>query len=164
MIWCTIILTNTAVAQHDHSSHGGGGHAEMMQPPHEGSMKTVGKLNVEMVVDMLQAQNQMKFYLFKTNLKPLLNSEINGSVTIETKGGKSTTVDLRKLGEDGFTTDLGSTEPFSCKVRFTIKRKSISTYSATRGWAAVPQQFTPAPCIPTYKVMRSERALNVECS
>ena len=134
MISCSMAMMNTtAMAQHDHSSHGPGGHGEMIEPPHGGAMKTVGKHNLEMVIDMLQAQNQMKFYLFKTNLKPLLNSEIIGSVTIETKDGKSTTVDLRKLGDDGFTTDLGSTEPFNCTVRFTIKRKSISTYFSHNG-------------------------------
>ena len=134
MISCTMaMMSTTAIAQHDHSSHSPGGHAEMIELPHGGAMKTVGKYNLEMVVDMLQAQNQIKFYLFKTNLKPLLNSEINGSVTIETKGGKSTTIDLRKLGEDGFTSDLGSTEPFKCTVRFTIKRKSISTYFSHMG-------------------------------
>lgn len=134
MISCSMTMMNTTViAQHDHSSHGPGGHAEMIQPPHGGSMKTVGKYNVEMVVDMLQAQNQMKFYLFKTNLKPLFNSEISGSVTVETKDGKSTNADLRKLGEDGFTTDLGSTEPFNCTVRFVIKRKTISTYFSHKG-------------------------------
>lgn len=127
------IPSNTVFAQHDHSAHGHAGHAQMNTPPHGGSLRSVGKYNIEMVVDMLQAQNQMVFYLYKANMKPIGNSDMKGSVTIEMKDGSSTNADLHSYGERGFATDLKDTRPFNCTVRFEIKGKTVSTYFSHNG-------------------------------
>jgi hypothetical protein len=126
-----IFLTTVArvSAQHDHGSHGSGeSHAtHEHQPPHGGEMKEVGKYHVEMVAELLLKKDQLTFYLFKTNLKPITNEGISGTISIRSKDSIWPIEPLVAKGNGAFSAQFKSIESFNCEVIFTIKGKSIST-------------------------------------
>ena len=131
---CAIVFSlGTANAQHDHSSHGGAGHSQMDAPPHDGTMKEVGKYSIEMAVNMLVMQDKLTFYLFKGKMKPVSNEGITGTVSFVKEDGTSTTQKLRALGSDGFAAQLEDTHSFNCTVTFEIKGKTVSTYFTHKG-------------------------------
>ena len=82
-----MMSAGTLMAQHDHGSHqhGGSTQTHAHHPPHGGQMKEAGKYRIEMVADMFLKEDQLTFYLFKGNLKPVSHEGITGTITIEYK-------------------------------------------------------------------------------
>lgn len=137
IVWITGFLMAAMLplvhAQHDHGSHGSMGHAQMDMPPHDGTMKMVGKYQIEMTVNMLSSQDKLSFYLYKSNMKAVSNEEITGTVSFEKEDGTKVAQELRALGTNGFAAQLQNTNSFNCTVSFEIKGKTVSTYFSHKG-------------------------------
>ena len=123
------LFTIGSFAQHDHGSHGGGGHSEMKKTtsPNGGVVKGAGKYKIEMVANMFLKKDQLRFYIFKgTNLKVILNEGITGTVTITVKGGDPIIQTLQAKGDEFFVAQLPNSASFHAVIEFKIKGKIIS--------------------------------------
>ncbi|HCS19619.1 MAG TPA: hypothetical protein DIW47_03480 [Bacteroidetes bacterium] len=123
-----LISSGTLMAQHNHGGQGNGENAQnhTHHPPHGGQMKEAGKYHIEMVVDLFLKKDRLTFYLFKGKLKPVVNEEITGIITIEYKDGSTVTDTLRAGGDNYFVAQLEKPEPFTCIVNFQVKGKLVS--------------------------------------
>lgn len=126
----SILLMNagTIMAQHDHGSHNHGGSSQSHQPPHGGQIKEAGKYHIEMLVNMLLKQDKITLYVLKSNLKPVANEGITGTITIKYKDGTTVTDTLFPREDDYFVAPLKKTEPLTCIVKFQIKGKTVSAF------------------------------------
>jgi len=137
ILMISLVLGGAGVfAQHDHSNHGGGGHGtEMERPPHGGEINKVGKFQIEMVVNAMFKENQLNFYLLKSNLKPIANEGITGTIVIDYDDGVTSTQNLKAVGDDFFVAQMDKSVPFRCKVEFLVKGKIVSTFFTYKGFS-----------------------------
>lgn len=124
-----IAITSIASAQHNHGGHhhGGNHHTQVHHPPHGGQMKESGRYHIEMVADLMLKEDQLSFYLFKGNLKPVIDDGVLGTITIEYKDSPTIKDTLQVKGNDRFVAQLATSQPFQCTVEFLIKGKIVST-------------------------------------
>ena len=132
LMFVTVIVN----AQHDHGSHGGTHTTHVEQPPHGGIVKKVGKYKIEMVTELFLKNDQLRFYILKSNLKSILNEGVTGEVTIGSNDGKTYIQTLQAKGNDFFVAQLKSSESFQATVKFIIKGKTISTVFTHQGIGA----------------------------
>lgn len=123
----------TLMAQHNHGSHNHGGSSQSHQPPHGGQMKEAGKYQIEMVTNLFLKKDQLSFYLLKSNLKPISNEGITGTITIEYKDGSTITDTLLANGDDHFVAQLKKIEPFTCTLKIQVKGKIVSAVFSHSG-------------------------------
>ncbi|MBL1232481.1 MAG: heavy metal-binding domain-containing protein [Vicingaceae bacterium] len=128
-LFCSI----NVYSQHDHGSHGSTHATSLEQPPHGGIVKKVGKYKIEMVTELFLKNDQLRFYILKSNLKSILNEEVTGEVTIESNDGETYIQTLQAKGNDFFVAQLKSSESFQATVKFIIKGKTISTVFTHQG-------------------------------
>jgi len=128
ILLCAVLFSTSTNAQHDHSSHGKDQSHQnnIIHPPHGGEIIEAGKYKIEVVVDMLVKHDQITFYLFKGNLKPVSNEEITGTITLKLKDGSVITNKIQAKGDSRFVTQLKNTESFSGNVELLVKGKTIS--------------------------------------
>ncbi len=134
LLIAVVINSTGAFAQHDHSSHGQDHQGEMMQAPHGGELKEVGKYHIEMVVDMLMKEDQITIYLFKGNMKPVSNDGITGTITFNFKDGSVISDKVRTKGDSRFVAQLKNSESFNCIVKLSIDGKTVSTVFSYSGF------------------------------
>ncbi len=122
-----VLASCFAMAQHDHGS-GGHGNTSNTTPnkvaPHRGKISNADKYKVEMVTDLFLKKDQLTFYVYKSNLKPLENKEISGTVTIH-YNDQEIESKLNAKGEYSFTAQLTSSTAFHCVVELLIKGKVV---------------------------------------
>jgi heavy metal-binding protein len=137
-----LFSSSKSYSQHDHGSHGGSESHEQL-PPMGGVLTEVGKYKVEMVVDMILSRDKLSFYLYKSKLKPISNSEISGIVTINYDDGNSIIDTLQAKGEYKFVAQMDRTDSFNCMVKFTVNGKIVSTVFSHQGFGQIPSdQYT----------------------
>ena len=129
----TVFCTVNIFAQHDHGSHGAIHTNNVEQPPHNGVVKTVGKYKIEMVTNAYLKKDQLTFYLFKGNFKPIPNEGITGELIIRKTDGTSKTQTLKMKGDDFFVAQMDGLESFTCTVKFIIKEKTITANFSHKG-------------------------------
>lgn len=115
--------------QHNHGAQNNGDDTDMgmLKPPHEGELVDLGKYKIELVTNLFLKDNQLTFYLFKGELKPISNEGITGVMTVSNDDGTTTTDSLLARGDDHFVGQIDVTKSSSCLVSFQIKGKMIST-------------------------------------
>ena len=93
-----------------------------------GTVKQVGKYNIEMVYQPLMNQDPLTFYLMNKKGRTLSNQEITGKVEITFEDGSTESLTLELRGENGFagqmTTNPGS---FICLLTLTINGENVNT-------------------------------------
>lgn len=129
-IWLNIIgllvITGTANAQFEQGGQLHGEQMEMFSAPHGGQLEDLGKYKIELVTNLFQKENQLKFYLFKGEMKPLEIEGIEGTITLLYADGTEKVSGLTAVGNDFFAGTINTTKSYTCTVEFTIKKKIIS--------------------------------------
>lgn len=129
----SIISFTSIYAQHDHSSHSHAPTIVKQQAPHGGEIKEIGKYKLEVVSNMMLKKDQLRFYLFKGNFKPLLNQEITGELIINKPDGTSINQSLQAKGDDFFVAQVDGVGVLSCTIKFLIKGKRVSKTFIQKG-------------------------------
>lgn len=121
-----VLSSYLAIAQHNHGSHDHGNASKLTSDvvPHKGQMSNAGKYKVEMITDLFLKKDPLSFYVHKTNLKPLENKQVSGTIAIYYKD-KVVEEKLEKKGEYSFTAQLPNTTAFHCIVELSIKGKPV---------------------------------------
>ncbi|MBL1279338.1 MAG: hypothetical protein COA33_003660 [Fluviicola sp.] len=134
---CIIVLFVTSItfAQHNHGAGGQGQGATMEEllPPHGGQLEDLGKYKIELVTNLYQKKNQLTFFLFKGELKPVSTEGIVGVISLLYANGTVFKDTLDKVGTEFFVGSINSTESFMLTVEFTIKKKVITTFYTHEG-------------------------------
>lgn len=126
-----------ATAQHNHGGGGGehnhGSAPELNAPQHGGKVVDLGKYKIELITNMYLKKDQLTFFLYKGEMKPLSNENITGTMTLQTEDGSSDTVALVPRGTDFFLGTVNSAQSFQCIITFNIKGKKITTIYSHSG-------------------------------
>lgn len=136
LIVSLVLVSCGAFAQHDHGSHDQGSttHSSSVQkPPHGGQLNQVGKYKVEMVTDFFLKKDQLTFYVFKNNMKPLSKEPINGNITIHYNDGTTVSASLQEKGSARFVAQLDRTKSFHCEVELLVGGKKVNTDFSQEG-------------------------------
>lgn len=124
--------TTILMAQHDHGGGGGSaGHnhsqsGSMSMAPHGGMVKTAGKYQIEMVVDMLQMEDKVVIYIINSKGRTIGNASISGKIMFMYKDQSSNTSALIARGDDHFVSALDRTDAFTAMVTFDVKGKMLN--------------------------------------
>ncbi len=124
-----LMVSSVATAQHNHGGGGGhdDGHTEHSHPPHNGIVKEAGKYKIELVKNLFLKKNQLIFYVFKGDFKPVSTEGIMGTITIKYADGTSTTNKLVARGNDEFVAQVTKKGSFTAHVSITVKGKTYMT-------------------------------------
>ena len=128
-----ILSIHQGYAQHNHSGDGGQHSSTIEKSPHGGQMKQIGKYKVEMVADLFLSTDQISFYLFKKNLKPITNALVNGFVTIHYNDGTESESELVLKQGNRFVSQANKTIGFHCIVEMVINEKKIKFAFVQKG-------------------------------
>lgn len=133
-----ILSIHQGYAQHNHSGHNhngdGGQHSSTVEKsPHGGQMKQIGKYKVEMVSDLFLSKDQISFYLFQKNLKPITNASISGFVKIHYNDGTESESELVLKQGNRFVSQINKTVGFHCIIEMVINEKEIKVDFVQKG-------------------------------
>lgn len=115
------------LAQFDQGGNLHGEQMEMFVAPHNGHLEDFGRYKVELTTDILRKENQLTFYLYKGEMKPLSIEEVKGKMTLLYEDGTTEISELLAVGNEFFLGTINSAKSYLCTVEFTIKKTVIST-------------------------------------
>jgi len=137
VFFCVIMLFVTSIAfnQHNHGAEGQNQEVSMKEllPPHGGQLEDLGKYKIELVTNLYEKKNQLVFFLYKGELKPVSNDEIMGTFNLLYSDGTVYMDTLDKIGTEFFVGSINSAKSFTLTVNFTIKKKIITTVYTHEG-------------------------------
>lgn len=92
-----------------------------------GTVKQVGKYNIEMVYQPMMKQDPLIFYLMNKKGKPISNQGIAGKAEITYADGSSGTITLEQRGENSFAGQMvNKTGSFICLLTLTINGENVT--------------------------------------
>lgn len=125
-----ILSIYSGYAQHNHGGHdhgGGNSHAPVAKPsPHGGKLNQTGKYKVEMVAELFLQKDKLTFYLFKNNLKPIINPTITGTLEIHYNDGTKSSSEITYKAANRFVGQLEKTIGFHCVLTMIINEQEIN--------------------------------------
>tara|TARA_R110002072_G_scaffold238038_2_gene395432 strand:+ start:20884 stop:21471 length:588 start_codon:yes stop_codon:yes gene_type:complete len=127
---CLVLLgTDNILAQHNHGAgeSQGGSAEEALVAPHGGQLQELGRYKIELITNLYQKEDQLTFYIFKGELKPLSTEGITGIIRLNYANGEVFSDTLRSVMSEFFVGSINSFDSFTLTVEFTIKKKKIST-------------------------------------
>jgi heavy metal-binding protein len=124
-----LVGTSISFAQHDHGSQGQSQKetSTMKAPesPHGGMLKTAGKYQIELVVNMMQKEDKITVYLLTKSGKTLSTQDVTGTIMFMYKDGTDVTETLVAKGDNRFVAQLKTMDSFSAMVSLKVKGKTI---------------------------------------
>ncbi|MBI4947205.1 MAG: hypothetical protein HY840_12495 [Bacteroidetes bacterium] len=136
-----LVLLSTAIASSINAQgcHSGGGNMGSMNhnassentdnkyASYGGTVKQVGKYNIEMVYQPLFAKDPLTFYLMNKKGKPLSNQGIVSKAEITYTDKSTGTITLKAIGENGFAGQMANkTSSFICFLTLQINGENIT--------------------------------------
>ena len=138
-----IFSSKNGSTQHNHGEQNNGGWTdeESFRPPHEGELVDLGKYKIELVTNLYLKEDQLIFYLYKGELKPISNEGITGVIIFKGDDGATSVDSLKARGNDHFVGQIDVTKSSNCLVSFLIKGKTISTVFMHAGLGVNTKQY-----------------------
>lgn len=105
----------------------GGGGGKSCSKNNGGTVKQVGKYNIEMVYQPLMKKDPLIFYLMNKRRKPIGNQGIAGKAEITFADGNTESLTLELRGENGFAGQMtNKTSSFICLLTLTINGENVT--------------------------------------